>query len=93
MYCRVNNIDSELRPVKCGVPQGTCLGPLLFLCYTYDITKVTNYLIFADDTSIGIEGDNESITAYKLESILQSFNKWVRNNKLELNWTKSKIIP
>ena len=72
MYCSIN---SELIPVKCGVPQGTCLGLLLFLCYTYDITNITkNYLTFADDTSIGVEGSSESNAAQKLEVILKSFN-------------------
>ena len=93
MYCKVNNINSDLMQVLCGVPQGTCLGPLLFLCYTYDITNITkNYLTFADDTSISATGNDEKTAAYKLEETLKLFNNWVRNNKLELNWTKSKII-
>ena len=70
MYCKVNNIDSDLMQVLCGVPQGTCLGPLLFLCYTYDITYITkDYLTFADDTSISATGSDEVTTAKNLKKL------------------------
>ena len=93
MYCVVNGKESGLRLVPCGVPQGTCLGPLLFLCYTFDITSITkDYLCFADDTSIGVKSNEEATAATKLEELLKIFNNWVVNNKLELNWNKSKII-
>ena len=93
MYCLVNKTMSDLYNVTCGVPQGTCLGPLLFLCYTFDITYITeNYSCFADDTSIYASDEDEKIAAKKLEETLSIFQKWVENNKLELNWKKSKII-
>ena len=93
MYCVVNGEKSVLRLVPCGVPQGTCLGPLLFLCYTFDVQNITkDYLCFADDTSIIARNDTEELAARQLEVILTKFNKWVTNNKLELNWNKSKIL-
>ena len=93
MYCEVNGVRSIARLVTCGVPQGTCLGPLLFLCYTFDITSITkNYICFADDTSISAASNDETKAAKSLERTLNKFNKWVQNNKLELNWNKSKII-
>ena len=93
LYCLVNKTMSDLYNVTCGVPQGTCLGPLLFLCYTFDIIHITeNYSCFADDTSIYGSGDDEKLVAVELEHKLSVFQKWVENNRLELNWKKSKVI-
>ena len=54
-YVRVNNTDSHLSPITCGVPQGSVLGPLLFIIYINDIAKCYQqamFRIFADDTGI-----------------------------------------
>ena len=49
-----NGIDSEQMTIRTGVPQGSILGPLLFLIYVNDIANVSNLfnsILFADDTS------------------------------------------
>ena len=68
---KFNNVDSSLLDVLCGVPQGSILGPLLFILYINDIVNVSDlfsFVLFADDTNLfqsgytgNIENLNESI--------------------------------
>ena len=93
MYCVVNNTISLKRPTESGVPQGTVLGPILFLIYTFDLINfIQNYCSFADDTSVFNVGDTEKEASQKLTESLEIVNKWVKNNKLKLNADKTKII-
>ena len=83
--------------VKCGVPQGSALGPLLFLLYINDLNSVFNKTItitihFADDTHL-------SYTSKKLDTIesvinceLKQATKWLRSNKLSLNSGKPELV-
>ena len=93
MYCDVGGALSQLFPVVVGVPQGTVLGPVLFLVFSFDLKLITsNYLCFADDTTLYEIGKNEKIASENLIKSLNIFNNWVSNNKLSLNWDKSKIL-
>ena len=63
-----DNIQSETRSIKCGVPQGSILGPLLVIVYMNDICNVSELLyiiMYADDTSVIMSGND-------LKSIIQS---------------------
>ena len=60
-YVYINGQSSELWLNNCGVPQGSVLGPLLFLIYINDlpnISKILNFYLFADDTNIYYESDS-----------------------------------
>ena len=65
-----NNIQSETRSIKCGVPQGSISGPLHFIIYMNDICNVSvllHTIMYADDTSVIMSGND-------LESLIQSMN-------------------
>ena len=54
-YCRVNGVDSQTENIEIGVPQGSCLGPLLFLVYINDLPRAlknSTISMYADDTSL-----------------------------------------
>ena len=54
-FVSIDNVESSLLNIKCGVPQGSILGPLLFLIYINDIVNsstVLAFVLFADDTNI-----------------------------------------
>ena len=85
------SLSSSL-PIKCGVPQGSILGPLLFLIYINDLSNVSNKLfsiLFADDTNVFITGRNVTDLAITLNSELQKLVQWLQCNKLSLNISKT----
>ena len=75
-------------PITHGVPQGSILGPLLFILYINDLAGVTEKLftiLFADDTTILIEGTQVNSMITSLNSELAKLTDWLKANKLSIN--------
>ena len=82
-------------PVIFGEPQGSCLGPLLFLVYINDLSnahKSTEFVLFADDTNIFVKAKNKALACEKANTILEFVNLYMMTNKLHINMSKSCFI-
>ena len=91
---KIGNTHSDTLTVKCGVPQGSILGPLLFLIYINDIVKSSNILqftLFADDTCIFYSSKPNPNIENTLNNELTKAN-WLIANKLSLNVNKSSFL-
>ena len=76
--CKLNNIVLDVKEICCGVPQGSNLGPLLFLIYINDTPiciQTTKVSMFADDTNMSCEGQSSTDIEYKLNGELDIVHK------------------
>ena len=87
---------SEPLDVTCGVPQGSLLGPLLFLCYINDmeisVDSNCKLLLYADDSAILFSHKDPEVITRKLGSVLDSCNRWLVDNKLSLHLGKTECV-
>ena len=100
-YVKIESLTSEMAPITTGVPQGSILGPLLFLIYMNDIPSASDifkFILFADDTSLK-SFINSKLPGFSIESStrifnieLQKVNDWLAVNKLSLNVKKTKFM-
>ena len=81
----INGSYSDYSNIESGVPQGSVLGPLLFLIYINDLEKniKSNVKFFADDTMLYSVVKDPTITALDLNHDLVSINQWARQWKME----------
>ena len=79
---------TNLLQIKCGVPQGLILGPLLFLIYINDLSLVSKFLspiMFADDTNLFYSHNNIKILFKIANNEPEKISQWFKANKLSLN--------
>ncbi len=95
-YCQVNGNLSESRTIITGIPQGSILGPLLFLIYILsdlpNCLKNADCEMFADDTQIGTANNDAIATAETLNEDLENISVWMAANKLSLNKSKTEFM-
>jgi hypothetical protein len=94
-YVLYKNVKSACRNVTCGVPQGSVLGPLLFIIYTNDLANSLRHLksiLFADDTTVYASSDNMNNLISIVEKDLHHLSDWFYANKLSLNICKTNYV-
>lgn len=90
-----NDCQSQRLPTKCGVPQGSILGPILFLLYINDVTNVSkllNLILFADDTNIFMHHTDMNTLVTLVNVELSKLTDWFVSNRLSLNVKKTNFI-
>ena len=95
LFVQYNGYKSSLKYVECGVPQGSILGPLLFLLYINDlcnVSKVLDFILFADDTNIFFSHKDPIFLMELVNTELQKLSGWFQANKLSINVKKSNYI-
>ena len=94
-YVSFDGVDSKVSSISIGVPQGSVLGPLLFLLYINDLSntsKLLSIILFADDSSALLSGSNLIEMQNIINKELDKIVSWLECNKLSLNISKSHFI-
>lgn len=86
---------SKEEVIKCGIPQGSNLGPLLFICFINDLVynvDQSEIVLFADDATIPVTADTSNALKTRLESAIGQAANWLKNNRLHINIEKTHCI-
>ena len=89
---RIGRSISQPRTINIGVPQGTTLGPLIFLLYINDLPNVvpkSHTVLFADDTTLSFRNSNIDLLTSEITESLAKFNEWSVANRLSINFEKT----
>ena len=95
-YVKVNNFLSNERLVEYGVPQGTVLGPILFIIYLNSLLAINSsgvIISYADDTAIFYSDDTWVNLKLKVENDIINLINWLNYKKLTINYDKTKFLP
>ena len=94
-YVFYNGVSSDIKTINCGVPQGSVLGPLLFLIYINDLPNISDklqFFLFADDTNIYYESKDLKILEKTVNEELKKLSLWLNINRLALNIGKTNFV-
>ena len=94
-FVSFNGESSDLKDIACGVPQGSVLGPLLFLIYINDLPNVSDklkFFLFADDTNIYYESGDLLELEKTINKELKQLSMWLKVNRLALNISKTNFL-
>jgi len=91
---KLNGKISSPRTIDHGVPQGSVLGPLLFIPCINDLPNVSKFetTLFADDTNLHLSHNNINIPYSQVHQEISKSNNWMTNNKLSINYRKSNYV-
>ena len=94
-FVSINECNSKYLPVECGVPQGSILGPFLFLLYINDLNQAIKYSTvhhFADDTNLLYADKSQKTLTKCINHDLTCLGEWLRANQLSLNVKKTELV-
>ena len=94
-FTRIESVDSSIQKINIGVPQGSCLGPLLFLICINDLpytVKNAKVSMYADHTILALQSDKIHQLTEALNDDLKNLQLWLNGNKLFLNVAKTQSL-
>ena len=92
---KINNTISDFQLINAGVPQGSVLGPILYLIYVNELPYISEQFstcLFADDTTLIFEGDSKYDLFNKCDLGVNLFFQWCCANRLSINISKTNLM-